>query len=48
MIQKHLTVEGDSGSDDKSVISLVKTFVRWVHSSQSEDEMEVTRKCYLH
>ena len=42
VIRKRLTVEGDGGSDDKRVMSLVKTFVRWVHSSQSEDEMEAT------
>ena len=42
MIRKRLTVERDGGSDDKRVMSPVKTFVRWVHSSQSEDEMEAT------
>ena len=30
VIQKHLTVEGDGGIDDKRIMSLVKTFSRWV------------------
>ncbi len=42
VIRKRLTVEGDGGSEDKRIMSLVKTFVRWVNTAQSEEEMEAT------
>jgi len=42
VIRKRLTVEGDGGSDDKRVMSLVKTFVRWVQSPQTGEEMDAT------
>ena len=42
VMRKRLTVEGDGGSDDKRIMSLVKTFVRWAQVSQSEEEMEAT------
>ena len=42
-MRKRLTVEGDGGSDDKRIMSLVKTFVRWAQStSLSEEEMDAT------
>ncbi len=43
IMRKRLTVEGDSGSDDRRIISLVKTFTRWLKSSSlSEEEMDAT------
>lgn len=43
VIRKRLTVEGDGGSDDKRIMSLVKTFLHWAQSnSMSEDEIEAT------
>ena len=42
VMRKRLTVEGDGGSDDKRIMSLVKTFVRWAKTSQSEEETEAT------
>ena len=43
VMRKRLTMEGDGGSDDKRIMSLVKTFVRWAQStSLSEDEIDAT------
>lgn len=42
-MRKRLTIEGDGGSDDKRIMSLVKTFIRWSQSnSLSDEEMETT------
>ncbi len=43
VMRKRLTMEGDGGSDDKRIMSLVKTFVRWAQSaSLSEEEVDAT------
>lgn len=43
VIRKRLTTEGDGGSDEKRIMSLVKTFLRWCQStSLSEEEIEAT------
>ena len=43
VMKKRLTVEGDGGNDDKRIMSLVKTFLRWSQStSLSEEEMDAT------
>ena len=43
MMRKRLTVEGDGGSDDKRIMSFVKTFIRWCQAtSLSEEEVEAT------
>ena len=42
VIRKRLTVEGDGGIDDKRIMSLVKTFSRWVQSSHTGEEMDAT------
>ena len=43
MIRKRLCVEGEGGSDDRRVLSLLKTFVRWVSGpALSEEEREAT------
>lgn len=38
IIKKRLAVEGDGGGDDRRIMSLVKTFVRWCNSEQLGDE----------
>ena len=48
IIRKRLCVEGEGGSDDRRVLSLLKTFVRWVsgpnpNPSLSEEERERER-----
>ena len=48
VIQKRLTVEGDGGIDDKRIMSLVKTFSRWVQSSHTGEEVDATStRCSL-
>ena len=43
MIRKRLCVEGEGGSDDRRVLSLLKTFARWVSGpALSEEEREAT------
>ena len=43
VMRKRLVVEGDGGGDDRRVMSLLKTFVRWCNNSTiSEEEMEAT------
>lgn len=43
VMRKRLTVEGDGGSDDKRIMSLVKTFLRWSQStSLTEEEVDAT------
>ena len=43
VMRKRLTVEGDGGSDDKRIMSLVKTFVRWSQTSAlNEEEVDAT------
>ena len=43
MIRKRLCVEGEGGSDDRRVLSLLKTFARWVSGpALSEEEKEAT------
>ncbi len=43
VMRKRLTVEGDGGSDDKRIMSLVKTFLRWAQStSLGEEEIDAT------
>ena len=39
---KRLAVEGNGGIDDKRIMSLVKTFSRWVQSSHTMEEMDAT------
>ena len=48
IIRKRLCVEGEGGSDDRRVLSLLKTFVRWAsgpnpNPSLSEEERERER-----
>ena len=43
VIRKRLCVEGEGGSDDRRLLSLLKTFVRWVNGpTLSEEEREAT------
>ena len=43
VMRKRLTVEGDGGNDDKRIMSLVKTFLRWAQSTLlSEEEIDAT------
>jgi len=43
IIKKRLAVEGDGGGDDRRIMSLVKTFVRWCNSEQlGDEEIEAT------
>ena len=43
MMRKRLAVEGDGGGDDRRVMSLLKTFVRWCNSNAlSDEESEAT------
>ena len=43
VMKKRLTVEGDGGGDDRRIMSLVKTFVRWCSNEQmTEEEGEAT------
>ena len=43
VMKKRLTVEGDGGGDDRRIMSLVKTFVRWCSNEQvTEEEEEAT------
>lgn len=43
VMRKRLTVEGDGGNDDKRIMSLVKTFLRWAQSnSLNEEEIDAT------
>ena len=43
VIRKRLCVEGEGGSDDRRVLSLLKTFVRWaVDSALSLEERDAT------
>ena len=42
-MKKRLTVEGDGGSDDRRIMSLLKTFIKWCNSrDHSEEEREAT------
>lgn len=42
-MRKRLAVEGDGGGDDRRVMSLLKTFVRWCNSKGlSDEESEAT------
>ena len=38
IIKKRLAVEGDGGGDDRRIMSLLKTFVRWCNTEQLGDE----------
>ncbi|XP_056001384.1 THO complex subunit 7 homolog [Ostrea edulis] len=38
IIKRRLLYEGDGGNDDKRINSLLKTFIRWCHSSESQQE----------
>ena len=43
VMRKRLAVEGDGGGDDRRVMSLLKTFVRWCNSNAlSDEESEAT------
>ena len=43
VIRKRLCVEGEGGSDDRRVMSLLKTFVRWAgDSTLSVEERDAT------
>ena len=43
IMRKRLTLEGDGGSDDKRIMSLVKTFVRWSQlTGLSEEDVDAT------
>lgn len=43
IIRKRLTVEGDSGQDDRRLTGLLKTFLKWCAAdSLSEEENEAT------
>ena len=38
VMRKRLAVEGEGGGDDRRVMSLLKTFVRWCNSKGLTDE----------
>nr|XP_019928527.2 THO complex subunit 7 homolog [Crassostrea gigas] len=38
VIKRRLLYEGDGGSDDKRINSLMKTFIRWCNSTESPEE----------
>ena len=43
VIRKRLCVEGEGGSDDRRVLSLLKTFARWVgDSALSAEDRDAT------
>lgn len=43
IIRKRLTVEGDSGQDDRRITGLLKTFLKWCDmNSLTEEENETT------
>ena len=43
VIRKRLAVEGEGGGDDKRVMALLRTFIRWCNSGQlSAEESEAT------
>ena len=43
VIRKRLCVEGEGGSDDRRVLSLLKTFLRWVSDTTlSPEERDAT------
>ena len=43
MIRKRLCVEGEGGSDDRRILSLLKTFVRWASDpTLSPEERDAT------
>lgn len=43
VIRKRLCVEGEGGSDDRRVLSLLKTFIRWASDpALSQEEKDAT------
>ncbi|KAL5013483.1 hypothetical protein ScPMuIL_007753 [Solemya velum] len=42
IIKKRLLIEGDGGNDDKRLNSLLKTFIRWCQTSDSDEESDAT------
>ena len=43
VMRKRLAVEGDGGGDDRRIMSLLKTFVRWCNTNDfSDEESEAT------
>ena len=43
VIRKRLCVEGEGGSDERRILSLLKTFVRWASDSElPQEEREAT------
>lgn len=43
IIRKRLTVEGESGQDDRRITSLLKTFLKWCDlASLSEEDSQAT------
>lgn len=43
VIRKRLCVEGEGGSDDRRVLSLLKTFIRWASDpTLSQEEKDAT------
>ncbi len=48
LMRKRLAVEGDSGQDDRRIMSLLKMFVRYCSNGQlSEEESEATHQKML-
>ncbi|KAL3851654.1 hypothetical protein ACJMK2_015383 [Sinanodonta woodiana] len=42
IIKKRLLIDGDGGNDDKRITNLLKTLIRWCHSSESDEESRLT------
>ena len=42
IIRKRLVVEGDSGQDDRRIIGLLKTYIRWCGADLSPEENDAT------
>lgn len=42
LIRRKLLTEGDGGNDDKRIVSLLKTFIKWCNSSENAEESDAT------
>ena len=38
VIRKRLLIEGDGGSDDRRINSLLKCFIRWANGADPEED----------
>ena len=38
IIRRRLLIEGDGGNDDRKISTLLKTFIKWCNSKESQEE----------